>query len=471
MAKKKVDTRKIDSSQFKLLLQSMTVAQIKDLIDQYNEKYVTNGPKSERLKGFSALKKEQLIEFVASALDHKEKRETYKKFEPEITRKKIENALDLISGEHKVEKVQQASLIPGGNGYKIWFKGKYGVHKTSVEVLRDSIQRTCDCRFAQFGGICMHQTAIFLMLISKKIISLAKIPFKVDKKWFASIQKRLDLIATQSLFKEEPAIMLSNGYKIYVNGDFVTYEWTGDFAGKKTKDLSKEDDDVETWIANKVVEIMLKHVKIKTKEGTPEYIVIDSFGVIDKIMERQDLIKKILRKFKALEDPSLPTEVSSLEAYLKKDLKETMTEIAIEPPFKAYQGKKPFLFVSYTHKDKAEVYPIINKLNKSGINLWYDEGIPLTTDWGDVLGEQIINCSLFLSFISPHVNESDNTKKEIKYASLKKKPTISIHLCETELSPGIEMILQDVQGIMKFKMDNAPFYDKLTSEINRLFKR
>ena len=84
----------------------------------------------------------------------------------------------------------------------------------------------------------MHQTAIFLMLISKKIISLAKIPFKVDKKWFASIQKRLDLIATQSLFKEEPAIMLSNGYKIYVNGDFVTYEWTGDFAGKKTKDLS-----------------------------------------------------------------------------------------------------------------------------------------------------------------------------------------------------------------------------------------
>ena len=262
--------------------------------------------------------------------------------------------------------------------------------------------------------------------------------------------------------------MLSNGYKIYVNGDFVTYEWTGDFAGKKTRDLSKEDEDVETWVSNKVVEIILKHVKIKTKEGAPEHIVKDSFGVITKIMEREDLIKRILRKFSALEDPSLPTEKEALEAYLRKDLKETVSEIVIEPPFKAYQGNEPFLFVSYTHKDKAEVYPIINELNKKGINLWYDEGIPLTTDWGDILGEQIINCSLFLSFISPHVNESDNTQKEIKYASLKKKPTISIHLCKTELSPGIEMILQDIQGIMKYKMDDPRFFDKLTSEIDRL---
>jgi hypothetical protein len=446
----------------------MTVARIKQLIEYYNEKFVGNGPKSEKLKGFSTLKKEQLIDFVAKNLNEKEKRETYKKFEPEVTRKKVKNALDLISGEHKVEKIRQASLIPGGKGYQIWFKGKYGVHKTSVEVLEDSIQRACDCRFAELGGICMHQTAIFLMLMSKKIITLSKMPFKVDKKWFASIQKRLDLIATQSLFKEEPAVMLSNGYKIYVNGDFVTYEWTGDFAGKKTRDLSKEDEDVETWVSNKVVEIMLKHVKIKTKEGTPEHIVKDSFGVIKKIMEQEDLIKRILRKFSALEDPSLPTEKEALEAYLRKDLKETVSEIVIEPPFKAYQGNEPFLFVSYTHKDKAEVYPIINELNKKGINLWYDEGIPLTTDWGDILGEQIINCSLFLSFISPHVNESDNTQKEIKYASLKKKPTISIHLCRTELSPGIEMILQDIQGIMKYKMDDTRFFEKLTSEIDRL---
>ncbi|MCP4764354.1 MAG: toll/interleukin-1 receptor domain-containing protein, partial [archaeon] len=465
MAKKKIDNRKISASQFQLLLQSMTVANIKELIKYYNDKYIGNGSKNEKLKGFSALKKESLIEFVASHFNEKEKRETYKKFEPEITKTKVENALSLISGEHKVEKIQQASLIPGGKGYKIGFKGKYGVHKTSVEVLKDSIKRTCDCRFSQLGGICIHQTAIFLMLISKKVIPLTKMPFKVEKKWFESIQKRLDLIASQSLFKEEPAIMLSNDYKIYVNGDFVTYEWTGNFPGKKTIDLSKDEVDVDTWISNKVVEIMLKHIKVKTKEGTPERIVIDSFNIIQKIMERPKLVKKILRKFTALEDSSLPAEENLLEAYLKKDLKETVSEMVIEPPFKAYNGKKPFLFVSYTHKDKKDVYPIIKNLNKNGINIWYDEGIPLTTDWGDVLGEQIIDCSLFLSFISPHVNESENTKKEIKYASLKKRPCISIHLSETELSPGIEMILQDVQGIMKHKMEEKQFNEKLVSEI------
>ena len=153
MAKKKVDTRKIDSSQFKLLLQSMTVARIKELIEYYNEKYVVNDPESEKLKGFSALKKEELIDFVAKNFNEKEKRETYKKFEPAVTRKKVKNALDLISGEHKVEKIRQASLIPGGKGYQIWFKGKYGVHKTSIEVLEDSIRRNCDCRFA----VCDNQ--------------------------------------------------------------------------------------------------------------------------------------------------------------------------------------------------------------------------------------------------------------------------------------------------------------------------
>ncbi|MFX1275938.1 MAG: toll/interleukin-1 receptor domain-containing protein [Promethearchaeota archaeon] len=468
MAKKKAHSININGEQFKLLMQSMTITNLKEVINHYNEKYVVNNTKTEKLKGFSSLKKEELIDFIDSAIKDKEKQELYKKFEPNVTKKLVQEALSLISGEHKVEKVQQASITPGGKGYKIWFKSKYGMHETSVEITNDGVERSCDCRLSKLGGICIHQIAIYLMLINKKVITLSNLPFKVTKKTFDPIQKRLDLIATQSLFKEEPAIMLSNGYKIYVNGDIVTYEWTGDFPGKNTRDFSVEDGDVDSWICNKIVEVMLKHIKVKTKEGTPEKIVIDSYSVVEKIIERENLVKKILRKFNALEDPSLPSNNEELEEFLKSDLKESVSVVKMTPPFKAYDGNDPFLFVSYTHKDKPIVYPIIKKLHKNGVKIWYDEGIPLTTDWGDILGQKIIDCDLFVSFISPNVNNSDNTQKEIKYACLKKKPYISIHLEETNLNPGIEMILQDIQGILKYKMDDDTFYSKLIEEINQL---
>ncbi len=440
----------------------MTIEDIKKVIKHYNETHDSN---HEKLKGFSNMKKLEMIEFMDIHIADKEKKELCSFFEPKTSKNLLEKALSLISGEYNVEKLHQAALINGGRGYKIWFKGKYGMHETTVEVVDSEINRSCDCRFSKSGGICIHQMAILLMLISKKIISLENIPFNVDEEWFESIQKRLDLIATQSLFKEEPAIMLSNGYKIFINGDLVTYEWYGDFPGKKTRDLSQVEDDVDSWICNKVVDVMLKHVKVKTREGKLETIEIDSYGIVDKIMEREKLVNKLIKKLSALEDPSLPSNKDELLDFLKSDLKDSVFEIKIQPPFKAYQGESPFLFVSYAHKDKAQVYPIIKRLHKNGINIWYDEGIPLTTDWGNFLGQKIIDCDLFLSFISTNVNDSDNTQKEIKYACLKKKPYISIHLEKTDLSPGLEMILQDIQGIMKYNMNEEKFYDKLVSEI------
>jgi len=50
-------------------------------------------------------------------------------------------------------------------------------------------------------------------------------------------------------------------------------------------------------------------------------------------------------------------------------------------PFQAYKGDEPFIFVSYAHSDKLQVYPIMDYLNKSDFNIWYDEGISVSEDW------------------------------------------------------------------------------------------
>ena len=71
MAKKKSRKKSSKDYDFKLFLQSMTVVKIKEVIDYYNEKFVINGPKEELLKGFSTLKKTELVEFVDDAFSYR----------------------------------------------------------------------------------------------------------------------------------------------------------------------------------------------------------------------------------------------------------------------------------------------------------------------------------------------------------------------------------------------------------------
>ena len=40
-----------------------------------------------------------------------------------------------------------------------------------------------------------------------------------------------------------------------------------------------------------------------------------------------------------------------------------------------YIGEKPYIFVSYAHKDSEVVMRAIALLQQSGFRVWYDEGI------------------------------------------------------------------------------------------------
>ncbi len=459
---------------FETFLYSITVNQIKDIINNYNSNYVSNESNNEMLKGFSGLKKQELIDFVQKSISKKAKDEIFKNMEPEFMKKIVSNALSLIAGEHKTEKIQNTGVCNGGKGYILWIKGKYGENKATVKLDNNSkdFERKCNCKIGKIKGICLHQMAIYLMLLSKKVIKIADLPFKISKSQYNMAIKRLELLASQSLFKEEPAILLEEDYSIYINGNLVTLEWGGDFAGKTTKDITKEKNvvDVETWVSKKVVDLILRKIKVKTKEGKPVKILIDSYGVIPKIMKNPKLTKKILKKFASLEDPNLPDNEKNLEIYLNSSIKENIEEISMEPPFEAYMGNKSYIFVSYTHKDKSEVYPILKKLNNEGYNIWYDEGIPLTTEWINTIAERLEGCKIFLSFISPYVMESDNTQDEIHLAINEKKTFLAIYLRETELSAGLKMRIRRIQGILKYEMKEEIFFKKLIGEIGILLE-
>ena len=135
-------------------------------------------------------------------------------------------------------------------------------------------------------------------------------------------------------------------------------------------------------------------------------------------------------------------------------------------PFKAYEGDEPFVFVSYAHTDKLQVYPIIDYLNKKGIHVWYDEGIPISENWKRSIVENLERCKAFLLFITPHILDSDYVMKEISFASKRQKTFFGVYLKETELPRELEFDIADIQSMKKYLMHDSDFYPKLRDVIS-----
>ena len=134
-------------------------------------------------------------------------------------------------------------------------------------------------------------------------------------------------------------------------------------------------------------------------------------------------------------------------------------------PFKAYEGDESFVFASYSHTDKLQVYPIIDYLNKIGLNIWYDEGIPISENWKRSIVENLDKCKAFLLFITPHILDSDYVMKEISFASKRQKRFFGVYLKETELPRELEFDIADIQSMKKYLMSDSEFYDKLRNTL------
>ena len=78
----------------------------------------------------------------------------------------------------------------------------------------------------------------------------------------------------------------------------------------------------------------------------------------------------------------------------------------MKPPFEAYTGKEPFIFVCYAHKDKELVYPELAWLRDQGFNIWYDEGISPGEEWPERLAWAIEKADKILFYASPNSVQS-----------------------------------------------------------------
>ena len=100
--------------------------------------------------------------------------------------------------------------------------------------------------------------------------------------------------------------------------------------------------------------------------------------------------------------------------------------------FKPYEGKLPFLFVSYAHRQSDSVVDTIRILHDRNYRLWYDEGIPAGSDWPANIAQHMQNCERVLFFLSERAMESPNCYSEMRTAARLGKPILVVRLEETE---------------------------------------
>lgn len=113
----------------------------------------------------------------------------------------------------------------------------------------------------------------------------------------------------------------------------------------------------------------------------------------------------------------------------------------------AYEGDRPYIFISYAHKDADTVLPIIDRLQKDGYRVWYDEGIVPGSNWDVYISQYLDRCSNVLGFLSKSYVKSQNCRDELALARLKGKSINLVYLDDVQLSPGMRMRYGRIQAL------------------------
>lgn len=109
--------------------------------------------------------------------------------------------------------------------------------------------------------------------------------------------------------------------------------------------------------------------------------------------------------------------------------------------FEAYVGKEPYLFISYSHRDTREVYPILDALNEEKYRLWYDESCENGNDFRDELRTRIEKCEAVILFVSKASMSSPFCGMEIIVARENGKRLYPIYLDDSEIPPAFSILL------------------------------
>ena len=148
--------------------------------------------------------------------------------------------------------------------------------------------------------------------------------------------------------------------------------------------------------------------------------------------------------------------------------------------FRPYEGKRPFVFISYSHRNTERVLSIITKLHDGKLRLWYDEGIPAGNDWSSNIDTHMRTCKAVLFFRSKTALASHNCLSEIKTAIEHGHPLLIVPMDDAPVDAQWLALLQHgttlalppeagdeaiLSGVLQWKVLNRSFCRKRSDGI------
>ena len=146
------------------LLQSLNVKELKSICREFG------------LKGYSKLKKIELIQFILDSLSEEEIDNFIEEHELEIVSKGIESAIKIIKNKNR-ESITSIKIINRKNHeLELAFKG-FNWETTSFLAITpeniDDPDRDCDCRVGGNGGFCSHFWVGFIVSLKEGFFKLS----------------------------------------------------------------------------------------------------------------------------------------------------------------------------------------------------------------------------------------------------------------------------------------------------------
>ena len=112
-----------------------------------------------------------------------------------------------------------------------------------------------------------------------------------------------------------------------------------------------------------------------------------------------------------------------------------------------YEGSDAYLFFSYCHEDAGIAYPLMERLARAGVRIWYDSGIVAGSEWPEAIASHLEHCHACLLLISDAAAASHNCRNEMNYAVQANKALIPVNYRDVKLTLGMKLMIGSTQWI------------------------
>ena len=112
-----------------------------------------------------------------------------------------------------------------------------------------------------------------------------------------------------------------------------------------------------------------------------------------------------------------------------------------------------FMFVSYAHRDRARVAPVLDALGRDGVRLWIDSEIHVGEEWDTRLEAQLTACAGLIAFVSGDYAASKHCRRELKFADALDKPILASSFGSAPLTGGLGYIFASLQFVAGSETD------------------